>query len=102
MRTFIGILDGEREVWGVRVPDAPGCFGGGATPEEAIESAREALAILLAEPDYVATLAPVPTPIERLRVDPEIKSALARGEVLVVLTRAEERPDGSMTPLAAE
>lgn len=28
---YYGILDGSGEVWGVRIPDLPGCHGGGAT-----------------------------------------------------------------------
>jgi predicted RNase H-like HicB family nuclease len=46
---YVGILDGGGKVWGVRVPDVPGCVGGGATAEEAISSAIEALRDLLAD-----------------------------------------------------
>jgi predicted RNase H-like HicB family nuclease len=42
-KTFIGILDGGDDVWGVRVPDIDGCVGGGATPEAAIADAIRAL-----------------------------------------------------------
>ena len=31
MAFFVGILDGRDDVWGVRISDVPGCFGGGAT-----------------------------------------------------------------------
>jgi len=40
---YVGVLDGAKGVWGVRIPDIPGCVGGGATPEEAIVGAAEAL-----------------------------------------------------------
>jgi predicted RNase H-like HicB family nuclease len=40
---FVGILDGAGDVWGVRIPDLPGCVGGGATPEAAIADAIQAL-----------------------------------------------------------
>ena len=33
---YIGILDGSENVWGIRIPDFPGCFSGGETAEEAI------------------------------------------------------------------
>ena len=33
MPYYVGILDGAKDVWGVRMPDVPGCHGGGATPE---------------------------------------------------------------------
>lgn len=101
MRTFVGILDGERNVWGVRIPDAPGCYGGGRTPEEAVSSACEALAILLAEEDYAATLPAEPTTIDALRHDPDIRDALARGEALVLITPASDAFETS-APLAAE
>ncbi|WP_246696450.1 type II toxin-antitoxin system HicB family antitoxin [Mesorhizobium sp. SARCC-RB16n] len=39
----MGILDGADDVWGVRVPDLPGCHGGGANPEEAIADATSAV-----------------------------------------------------------
>ncbi|TIL61817.1 MAG: DNA-binding protein, partial [Mesorhizobium sp.] len=28
MTRYVGILDGADDVWGVRVPDLPGCHGG--------------------------------------------------------------------------
>ena len=45
MTDYIGILDGGGDIWGVRIPDLPGCHGGGATAEaalaDAISAARE-------------------------------------------------------------
>ncbi|TIO09823.1 type II toxin-antitoxin system HicB family antitoxin [Mesorhizobium sp.] len=43
MTHYVGILDGADDVWGVRVPDLPGCHGGGASPEEAIADATSAV-----------------------------------------------------------
>jgi predicted RNase H-like HicB family nuclease len=43
MTHYIGVLDGSGDVWGVRVPDLPGCFGGGPTPEAAISDAISAM-----------------------------------------------------------
>jgi predicted RNase H-like HicB family nuclease len=43
MTVYVGILDGDGDVWGVRIPDLPGCVAGGKTPEEAIKSAISAL-----------------------------------------------------------
>lgn len=42
MAHYVGILDGNGDIWGVRVPDLPGVNGGGATPEEAITDATSA------------------------------------------------------------
>jgi len=43
MRYYVGILDGADDTWGVRIPDCPGCHGGGATPDAAINGAISAL-----------------------------------------------------------
>jgi predicted RNase H-like HicB family nuclease len=42
MAQYIGILDGSGKTYGVRIPDLPGCYGGGATPEAAISDAMSA------------------------------------------------------------
>ena len=42
MTNYVGILDGGGEAWGVRIPDLPGCYGGGATAEAALEDATSA------------------------------------------------------------
>jgi predicted RNase H-like HicB family nuclease len=39
---YIGILDGSNDAWGVRIPDLPGCHGGGISPEAAIHDATSA------------------------------------------------------------
>jgi predicted RNase H-like HicB family nuclease len=40
---YVGILDGAEDVWGVRIPDFPGCYGGGPTAEAALSDAISAL-----------------------------------------------------------
>jgi predicted RNase H-like HicB family nuclease len=40
---FVGILDGSGSVWGVSVPDMPGCHGGGSSPDAAIADAIQAM-----------------------------------------------------------
>ena len=49
MTYYIGIVDGSGDVWGVRIPDFPGCHGGGDRPETAIEDATKALREFAAE-----------------------------------------------------
>jgi predicted RNase H-like HicB family nuclease len=39
---YVGVLDGSDGTWGVRIPDLPGCHGGGATVEAAITDATSA------------------------------------------------------------
>lgn len=43
MTYYVGILDGSGSVWGVRIPDVPGCHGGGNSAEAAIADAISAL-----------------------------------------------------------
>jgi predicted RNase H-like HicB family nuclease len=57
---YVGILDGAGDVWGVRIPDFPGCYGGGATPEDALSDAINALREVAAH--YVANDRSVPAP----------------------------------------
>jgi predicted RNase H-like HicB family nuclease len=40
---YVGILEGDGNVWSIRIPDIPGCHGGGATPEAAIADPVSAL-----------------------------------------------------------
>ncbi len=42
MPHYVGILDGSGDSWGVRIPDLPGCHGGGDTAEAAIADAVSA------------------------------------------------------------
>ncbi len=61
-RSYIGILDGSGDVWGVRIPDIDGCVGGGATPEEAIADATQALRDVLAHKQSSGTPFPKASP----------------------------------------
>jgi len=80
MIAFIAILDGSDDVWGVRVPDMPGCHGGGATPESAIADATSALRELAA--DGVAIR--LPRALRDIVADPSVNFDPAT-EALVVL-----------------
>jgi predicted RNase H-like HicB family nuclease len=40
---YVGILDGDGDMWGVRIPDVPECHGGGSSPEAAMADAVSAL-----------------------------------------------------------
>ena len=42
MTQYIGVLDGSKKTFGIRIPDLPGCYGGGASPEAAILDAMSA------------------------------------------------------------
>ena len=85
MAYYVGILDGSKTVWGVRIPDVAGCHGGGRTPELAIEDAISALrdvAVIMAnESDPL----PKPRRIADVLIDPATEFDAAAGESVVML-----------------
>ena len=42
MTQYIGILDSSGKTFGVRIPDLPGCYGAGKSPEAALSDAMSA------------------------------------------------------------
>jgi predicted RNase H-like HicB family nuclease len=80
MATYPAILDGSGDVWGVRFPDLPGCYGGGPTAGAAIKDATSAAVEWVASslqhdddvppPSTVETLAPLLTAGETLMLIP--------------------------------
>lgn len=59
--------------YGVSVPDLPGCVSAGATVDEALAMAREAIELHLEGLIEEGGVAPLPTPIEKLRADPDFE-----------------------------
>jgi predicted RNase H-like HicB family nuclease len=90
---FVGILDGARDVWGVRIPDFPGCHGGGATPEEALADAMSALREVAAHYVDNGMKVPLPRSMDQVRRD---KAAgydpVRESMVLVPLVLDKARP----------
>ena len=42
MADYVGIIDESAGAWGVRIPDLPGCYGAGASADDAIRDAASA------------------------------------------------------------
>ncbi len=57
--------------YGVSVPDLPGCVSAGATVDEALSMVREAIELHLEGIIEDGGVIPLPTPIEKLRADPD-------------------------------
>lgn len=57
--------------YGVSVPDLPGCVSAGATVDEALAMAKEAVELHLEGIIEEGGVIPLPTPIERLRAEPD-------------------------------
>ena len=85
MAYYVGILDGNGKVWGVRVPDLPGVHGGGVSPEDAIAdaigAAREWAAHQIAEGRKV----PKPRAVQAVLADGEAAFDAAAGESTVMV-----------------
>lgn len=92
MTHYVGILDGAGDVWGVRVPDLPGCHGGGTSPEEAIADATSAVREWAEArlPKHVS-LPEARTVADLLRLG-EIDSAAGESAVMIPLLIDSGRP----------
>ncbi len=60
MTHYVGILDGSGKTFGVRIPDLPGCYGGGKTPEAALADAMSAAREWIAHCETKGEVAPKP------------------------------------------
>jgi predicted RNase H-like HicB family nuclease len=75
MTYYVGVVDGDGKVWGVVIPDFPGCHGGGASPQSAVADATRALR------EFAADLIASGEPLPQSRDLEEIKASLqADGE----------------------
>lgn len=72
MAHYVGILDGGGDVWGIRIPDVPGCHGAGSTPDTALRDATSALQEVAAH--YAATGRDMPSQrtMEQVRRDENV------------------------------
>jgi len=78
---YVGVLDGSGEVWGVRLPDIPGCVGGGETPEAAIVDATAALRDVAAFRRGAERALPNPSAVAEILASGEV----AEGESIVLI-----------------
>ena len=70
MRTPIAIeLGSDTAAYGVVVPDLPGCFSAGDTPDEALAGAQEAAAAWIDAALDAREAIPSPTNLEALRIN---------------------------------
>ena len=71
MPQYVGILEGAGRVWSIRIPDVPGCHGGGKTADAALEDTVGALRLVagMYADDGIALRQP--RTMEAIRTDPE-------------------------------
>ena len=72
MAYFVGILDGSKTVWGVRVPDLPGVHGGGKSPEDAIADAVKAAREWAAYQTTHGLQIPMPRSVQAVKADASV------------------------------
>jgi len=82
MARYVAIVDGSPGAYGVVVPDLAGCTSGGATIDEALRNAVEAVTLWVEDARADGEKIPKPRPAEKLRSDPDVATAIADGGVL--------------------
>jgi predicted RNase H-like HicB family nuclease len=85
MTYYLGILDGEGDVWGVRIPDCPGAFGAGDTPEAAVQNAIQGLASWAEATLKDGDPLPAARTVAELIADPENAPRSHDGDVAVMI-----------------
>ena len=83
MTQYVGILDGGGKTFGVRIPDLPGCYGAGASPEVAIADAMSAAREWVSHRETRGELAPKPRSMVQIMKVEEIDAA--QNEVAVLI-----------------
>ncbi len=94
MSSYVALLDGQAGAYGVVVPDLPGCSSGGATIEEAVANAQEAVTLWADEMVAQGGEIPAPRDAQAVLADSEVAAAVAAGAalILVPLIRDSGRP----------
>jgi predicted RNase H-like HicB family nuclease len=82
MSRYVAIVDGTPGAYGVVVLDLPGCTSGGATIDDALRNAVEAVTLWVEDARADGEKTPKARSAEKLRTDPEVAAALAEGGVL--------------------
>jgi len=85
MTYYVGILDGDGDVWGVRVPDCPGAFGAGSSPETAIQSGVTGLASWAAATLTDGERLPAARSLADIKSDPDDAPRMEDGEIAVLV-----------------
>jgi len=79
---YVVIVDGKPDAFGVVVPDLPGCTSGGATVDEALRNAVEAVTMWVEDARADGDKIPKPRSAEALRDDPKVVAALGHAGIL--------------------
>ena len=93
MAYYVGILDGSRKAWGVRVPDLPGVHGGGKSPEDAIADAVSAAREWATQQVKRGASIGRPRTVQEIKADPSAElDAATESLVMIPLVVDSGRP----------
>ena len=95
MTSFTALIDGRTGAYGLYFPDLPGCTAMGATLEEAVVNAAEAMRDWVGVTVERGGAIPEPRTIEALLADTEVHDDIVAGRALlrsVPLVRHSGRP----------
>jgi predicted RNase H-like HicB family nuclease len=94
MASYFALIDGKAGAYGVWFPDLPGCTAMGATIEDAIVNAADAMRDWIEVTVEKGGLIPEPHAIETLLEDQDTSDAIGEGAVLahIPLVRETGRP----------
>jgi predicted RNase H-like HicB family nuclease len=88
MMRYIVLVDGSAGAFGVVVPDLPGCTSAGSSMDEALRNAVEAVRLWAQDAIDNGEPLPVPRSAGALRIDKDVRAALAEGAALVIVPLA--------------
>lgn len=83
MTQYVGILDGSGKRWGARIPDLPGCYGGGATAEAAIADVMSAAREWIAHRRATGEAVPKPRTVAQIAKAGEIDASNNEAAVII-------------------
>jgi predicted RNase H-like HicB family nuclease len=90
MSRYVALVDGHAGAYGVVVPDLPGCSSGGATVDEAVSNAQEAVSLWADAMIDQGGDIPPPRAIEAAVADADIMAGVAQGAVIVLIPLVRE------------
>jgi predicted RNase H-like HicB family nuclease len=90
LAVYVGILEVDGDAWSIRIPDIPGCHGGGATPEAAIADAVSALRFVGTDMAADGQVVPSPRSMKEVTSDPDAEFNPAAGQSPLMIPLALE------------
>jgi predicted RNase H-like HicB family nuclease len=84
-RHYVGILDGSGSVWGIRIPDLPGCYGGGTSANAAVADAISAMTEYADHYAKRGQMLPEPRSVGEILEGGEVDLAAGEGTVFLPL-----------------